>query len=140
MRKATILYSASEVSELRRLPVGDTADYQSALRCRGRDMKRHLSLCIKGPVALLFILLLASGCESTEEHASQSNASGYYGVGNSDPYYYGGSYYPPDVIVTPPSRPVDPPHVENPIVLPPSAPVATPLPSIPSAPRVAPRR
>jgi hypothetical protein len=139
MRKTTILYCASEVPELRRLPIGDTADYQSALRGRGRDVKRHLSLCIKGGVALLFILFLASGCESTEEHALQASAGGYYGVGYSDPWYYGDTYYPPDVVVTPP-RPVDPPHVEHPIALPPSTPVATPLPSIPSAPRVAPRR
>jgi hypothetical protein len=38
------LYRASEVPELRRLPIGDTADYQSALS--GCDMKRHLSLCV----------------------------------------------------------------------------------------------
>ena len=95
---------------------------------------------MKWPVALLFILFLTSGCESTDEGASQSGSSSYYGVGYSDPYYYGSAYYPPDVIVTPPARPVDPPHVENPIVLPPSNPTVQPLPSIPSAPRVAPRR
>jgi hypothetical protein len=94
---------------------------------------------LKGPVALFIVLFLASGCESTDEGASQSSSS-YYGVGYSDPWYHGSTYYPPDVIVTPPPRPVDPPHVENPIVLPPSNPTPQPLPSIPSAPRVAPRR
>jgi len=94
---------------------------------------------LKRLAALALLLLLVSGCESTEEHDSQAGTGSYYGVGYSDPYYYGGTYYPPDVIVTPP-RPVDPPHPEHPIALPPSAPVATPLPSIPSAPRVAPRR
>jgi hypothetical protein len=139
MRMGTVLYGASEVQELRRLPIGDTTDYQSAPR--GSGIKGHLAFGVKGAFALFFILLLTSGCANTDEGASQAgNGSSYYGGGYSDPYYYGGSYYPPDVIVTPPPRPVDPPHVENPIALPPSAPVATPLPSIPSAPRVAPRR
>src|SRR5262245_816729 len=38
------LYSASQLLELRRLPVGDTTDYQSALR--GCEMKPSLSFCI----------------------------------------------------------------------------------------------
>ena len=95
---------------------------------------------LRWSAALALLVLLASGCESSEEHGSQASTGGYYGVGYSDPWYYGGNYYPPDVVVTPPPRPVDPPHVEHPIALPPSTPVATPLPSIPSAPRVAPRR
>ena len=137
MSKPTLLHVAPTDSRLcRRLAAGGAPQL---LTLRGRDMKRHFPLCIKAPLALLLILFLASGCGSTDEHASQANAGGYYGVGYSDPWYYGDTHYPPDVIVTPP-RPVDPPHVEHPIALPPSGPVATPLPSIPSVPRVAPRR
>lgn len=95
---------------------------------------------------ILFVCLTAfvfGGCASTESENTDVAISGYYGagVGFYDPWYYGPGYYPPEVIVTPPpGRPIDPPHVENPIVLPSPAPAPRPLPSIPSSPRVAPRR
>src|SRR5690349_15057740 len=63
--------------------------------------------------------------------------------GQFDPWYHGGAYYPPDVIVTPPpARPVDPPHVEQPIAKPPPATSTAPrpMPSIPSMPRASFRR
>ncbi len=88
---------------------------------------------------LALTLLLAAGCGTDDPGSTQVSAGAYYGVGFYDPWYYGPAYYPPDVIVTPPpTRPVDPPHVEHPIVKPPSAP--RPMPSIPSAPRPAFRR
>jgi hypothetical protein len=90
----------------------------------------------------ILMLTLFTGCESTDSGGSGSaSVSGgvYYGAGLYDPWYYGG-YYPPDVIVTPPpggSRPdnggLRPTH---PIATPPSAPSVSPMPSIPSTPRV----
>jgi hypothetical protein len=76
-------------------------------------------------------LLLLSGCASSDSGAPDINGSVYYGVGFHDPWYHGATYYASDIIVTPPVRPLDPPHVEHPIATPPSK----PLPSIPSTPR-----
>ncbi len=90
--------------------------------------------------SLAFLIL--PGCASSDSGTPEVNSSMYYGVGFHDPWYYGAAYYPPDIIVTPPARPVDPPHVQHPIVTPPpsAAPAPRPLPSIPSAPRPAFRR
>jgi hypothetical protein len=95
--------------------------------------------------AVLAVLLLgvSSGCESTEGGGTVSG-SVYYGVGFYDPWYYGGYYDDPDIIVTPPDRPDrpdQPPRPEHPIAKPPpaSSPRPTPMPSIPSTPRAAPR-
>ncbi len=89
--------------------------------------------------ALGLTIIILPGCGTTDPDGTQANASAYYGVGFNDPWYYGPDYYPPDVIVTPPpSRPVDPPHVEQPIAKPP--PAARPLPSFPATPRPAFRR
>ena len=97
-------------------------------------------------IARLGALLLAalgalSGCESTDGGGGSSSGSMYYGVGFYDPWYYGHYDYDHDVIVTPPpDRPEPPVHPEHPIARPPtSAPRPTPMPSIPSAPRIAPR-
>jgi hypothetical protein len=91
----------------------------------------------------LSTFLVFVGCESTDEGGSHVSGSAYYGVGFHDPWYYGGAYYPPDVIVTPPPPDsIDQPHPAHPIALPPPAatPRPTPMPSIPSMPRPAPRR
>ena len=94
-------------------------------------------------VSLALALFTFTGCESTDGGSSTVSGSVYYGVGLYDPWYYGGYYDDADIIVTPPSRPDRPgsePHPEQPIARPPSAsPRPTPMPSIPSAPRVAPR-
>jgi hypothetical protein len=83
-------------------------------------------------------LLLASGlftgCASTDEGGTHVS-NNYYGVGYQDPWYHGNYHDDDDVIVTPP--PVNPPdqglRPAHPIAMPPSRP------SIPSAPRPAPR-
>src|SRR5437764_93700 len=106
-----------------------------------------MKIC-KTASSLLAVGFLAAsvlnGCKSTESDSADVNVAGsYYGVGGGfyDPWYYGPGYYPPDVIVAPPpARPIDPPHVEHPIALPDPGPAARPLPSIPSMPRVSPRR
>jgi len=110
---------------------------------------RIFSTAFKVRVAAVSVLLLTlfPGCESTDSGGSSASVSGgvYYGVGFYDPWYYGG-YYPPDVIVTPPgggSRPDNPGLTpSHPIATPPSgaAVAPRPMPSIPSAPRVSPRR
>jgi hypothetical protein len=78
-----------------------------------------------------------TGCESTDGGGSVSG-SVYYGAGFYDPWYYG-DYDDVDIIVTPPERPDAPARPEHPIATPPSTPRPTPMPSIPSTPRVAPR-
>ena len=89
--------------------------------------------------ALSLALLAFTGCESTDGGGSVSGGV-YYGVGFYDPWYYGGYYDDVDIIVTPPDRPDAPARPEHPIARPPaSTPRPTPMPSIPSAPRVAPR-
>jgi hypothetical protein len=92
-------------------------------------------------VTVLLALGTFSGCESTD--GGSSNTTVYYGVGLYDPWYHGDYDYDYDVIVTPPDRPDRPgsdPRPSHPIARPPStAPRPTPMPSIPSAPRVAPR-
>jgi hypothetical protein len=97
----------------------------------------------KVPAALALLLVLVAGCESTDNGSTQVSGGVYYGVGFYDPWYYGGDYCPPDGIdLPPPSRPVDPPHVEHPIARPPVTPTPTPrpMPSIPSMPRASLRR
>ena len=90
---------------------------------------------------LIAVLVFLPGCESTDGGSSQVSGSVYYGAGFSDPWYYGGAYYPPDVIATPPpGRPVEPPHVEQPIAKPPPIASPAPMPSIPSMPRASFRR
>src|SRR5215472_866521 len=106
----------------------------------------HLKLV--GALALLVIGF--SGCET--DSSTQVSGGVYYGVGFYDPWYYGDYYYDRDIIVTPPegrppepshpiARPPEgrPPQVANPIAPTPS-PRATPMPSIPSMPRVSARR
>ncbi len=92
--------------------------------------------------ALLLMLGAFNGCESTDGSSTQVSGGVYYGAGFYDPWYHGDIDYPPDIIVTPPDRPVEPPHPAHPIATPPSAPVATPraMPSIPSTPRPSFRR
>jgi hypothetical protein len=88
-------------------------------------------------VAAAALMLAAyTGCESTG--GGSVSGSVYYGVGFYDPWYYGGYYNQGDIIVVPPGdRPGSGPHPEHPIARPPtSAPRPTPMPSIPSAPRV----
>jgi hypothetical protein len=100
---------------------------------------KTLTMTLKLLGAIALVVVCGAGCESTDGGSAQVSGSFYYGVGFYDPWYYGGGYYPPDVVVTPPpDRPMPPPHVENPIALPPSAPATprpTPMPSIPSTPR-----
>jgi hypothetical protein len=89
---------------------------------------------------LHMVLLGVAGCQNTDE-AGGSSVSGsvYYGAGYYDTWYEGGYYDDPDIIVTPPSdRPESPPRPTHPIARPP-APRPTPMPSIPSTPRVSPR-
>ena len=88
--------------------------------------------------ALLLIGIL-SGCASDEGGGSVSGGV-YYGASFYDPWYYGA--YHTDIIVTPPpDRPDSPPRPSHPIATPPSSSVRpTPMPSIPSMPRVSARR
>jgi len=102
-----------------------------------------------------------SGCESPDTSGAPPTANVYYGVGFYDPWYYG--YYDDDidVVVPPPSnRPPssDIPRPSHPIATPPPAastrpsqptarpstpssmPAPRPMLSIPSTPRVSPRR
>jgi hypothetical protein len=92
--------------------------------------------------ATLFICGLLTGCASSDEGSVSGGA--YYGTGFHDPWYYGGYYYDDaDIIVTPPdNRPTQPPpRPTHPIARPPtSAPRPMPMPSIPTGPRVSPRR
>ena len=89
--------------------------------------------------ALALTLMALTGCESTDGGGSVSGGA-YYGVGFYDPWYYGGDYDDVDIVVTPPDRPNAPVRPEHPIARPPpSRPRPTPMPSIPSAPRAAPR-
>ena len=98
---------------------------------------RSLSLT----AALLFVLGVFTGCESTDGGGSARVSGGvYYGAGFYDPWYYG-YWDDPDYIVTPPPPGDRPPseigaHPEHPIAKPPpSAPAPRPTPSIPSTPR-----
>jgi hypothetical protein len=94
-------------------------------------------------ISAVFALALVAytGCESTDSGGGNVSGGVYYGVGLYDPWYYGGYHDDVDIIVTPPSdRPGAGAHPEHPIARPPSAaPRPTPMPSIPSAPRAAPR-
>lgn len=100
--------------------------------------RRSLSCCLRSLAGCTLLLLLFSGCASSDPGTPEPSGSMYYGSGFHDPWYYGAADYPADIIVTPPGRPAVPPHVENPIALPPSsASAARPQPSIPSAPRPA---
>ena len=94
----------------------------------------------KFSVLAALLLGVFSGCESTDG-GGQVSGSVYYGVGFYDPWYYGGYYDDPDIIVTPPDRPDQSPRPEHPIAKPPavSSPRPTPMPSVPSTPRAAPR-
>src|SRR5262245_31412494 len=89
---------------------------------------------------LLGMIGFLTACESDSGGGGGSVSGGvYYGVGFYDPWYYGGYYDDPDIIVTPPpNRPDVPVAPTHPIARPPvsSAPRPTPMPSIPSAPRV----
>jgi hypothetical protein len=84
-----------------------------------------------------------TGCGSTDDGGSVSGSM-YYGAGFYDPWYYGGHYDDIDVIVTPPDRPdhpAAPPRPTHPIATPPTPrPMPMPMPSIPTMPRVSPRR
>lgn len=73
------------------------------------------------------ILVLLTGCSSTDSGDVSVSGSVYYGAGFYDPWYYGPAYYPPSVIVAPPPPP--PPRPVYPI-----APRPTPMPSIPVRP------
>ena len=90
---------------------------------------------LKITAAMMLALALFTGCESTGGSVS---GSVYYGTGFYDPWYYGDYYHQGDIIVTPPARPERPAHPEQPIYHP-STPRPTPMPSIPSAPRISPR-
>jgi hypothetical protein len=96
---------------------------------------------LKFIAASALLLVAFTGCESTDGGGGSVSGSVYYGVGFYDPWYYGGYDDDADIIVTPPDRPDRPAHPENPIARPPpvSSPRPTPMPSIPSAPRVSPR-
>jgi hypothetical protein len=85
-----------------------------------------------------FVLGLFTGCASSDEGSVSGGA--YYGAGFHDPWYYGGYYYDDDdIIVTPPdNRPSQPPPRPTHPIAP--APRPMPMPSIPSGPRVSPRR
>src|SRR5512147_2680538 len=86
----------------------------------------------------LLVVCAFSGCESTDGGGSVSGGA-YYGVGFYDPWYYGGYYNDVDIIVTPPERPAAPVRPSHPIATPPmSGARPTPMPSIPSMPRVSP--
>jgi len=103
----------------------------------------------------LFVLTATfTGCESTDGGSTQTTTNVYYGVGFYDPWYYGHYDYNYDVVVTPPERPGAPPRPVHPIEPPPNRPIArpeqpiarpppsvrpSPMPSIPSTPRAAPR-
>jgi hypothetical protein len=88
---------------------------------------------------LPFALLVA--CESTDT-GSPSSSNVDYGAGSYDLWYYGG-YYPPDVVTRPPPDGSDQgPRPTHPIAMPSSYqnPTPRPMPSIPSTPRISPRR
>jgi len=92
----------------------------------------------KAKDSFLFVLplfLLMAGCESMDDGGA---APYYYGTGFYDPWYYG-EIHDDDIIVAPPDG--DRPRPSHPIASPPpsSMPRPTPMPSIPSMPRVAPR-
>jgi len=100
---------------------------------------RTISKVCKLLAALALTMHVFTGCGTTDGGGSVSGSM-YYGVGFYDPWYYGGHDNDVDIIVTPPDRPGRPVHPEQPIARPPSStPRPTPMPSIPSAPRVAPR-
>ena len=90
---------------------------------------------LKVAVAMI-ALSVFTGCESTGGGSVSGGV--YYGTGFYDPWYYGGYDDQGDIIVTPPPRPEQPVHPEQPIYRP-SSPRPTPMPSIPSAPRVSAR-
>jgi hypothetical protein len=100
---------------------------------------KSFATSLKCVAAIALALVLGPGCASDGGGSSHVSGSVYYGVGFYDPWYYGPGYYPPDIIVTPPSgRPERPVRPEHPIARPPPS-RPTPMPSIPSAPRMAPR-
>ena len=91
---------------------------------------------------LLVSISLFTGCESTDGGSSSTTV--YYGTAFYDPWYHGHYDYDYDVIVTPPDRPGSDPRPSHPIARPPASgggvsPRPTPMPSIPSTPRVSPR-
>ncbi|HTD87612.1 MAG TPA: hypothetical protein VK850_13625 [Candidatus Binatia bacterium] len=113
--------------------------------------------------AALFALSAFTGCESTD-NGSSSNTTVYYGAAFYDPWYHGDYDHDHDydVVVTPPPANRPPPggggnfapHPEHPIARPPPGdferpgrpstqptrpPSVSTRPSIPSAPRPAPR-
>jgi hypothetical protein len=102
-------------------------------------MRKH-GLLVKRAAALAALILAFAGCQTSDEGGGGTVSAGaYYGVGFYDPWYYGGDCDDVDVIVTPPDRPDigDNPRPSHPIARPPaSTPRPTPMPSIPSVPRV----
>jgi hypothetical protein len=108
--------------------------------------KTSSTLVIVGLMLALALGVFSAGCETTDESNATVGGGVYYGVALEDPWY-DGAYYPPDAIVLPPG-PGDLPDTpalkpEHPIASPPPvsvAPQPTPMPSIPSMPRVSPRR
>ena len=93
---------------------------------------------IKLVAVLLFALGIGGGCETTDG-GGQAGANNYYGSGFRDPWYYGNYHDNGDVIVVPPpgNAPDNGLRPAHPIARPPGA--RPPRPSIPSAPRPAPR-
>ena len=92
--------------------------------------------------ALMLSLAALTGCESMDDGSTHTSTSVYYGVGFYDPWYHGHYDDDYDVIVTPPpERPGSDPRPSHPIARPPASagPRPTPMRSIPSAPRPAPR-
>ena len=99
-----------------------------------------ISQSLKVCFTLLFALVIFPGCESTDSGSTHTSTTVYYGVGFYDPWYHGDYDYDYDVIVTPPDRPGSGARPSHPIARPPEArPRPTPMPSIPSTPRVSPR-
>jgi hypothetical protein len=108
-------------------------------------MKIFAKLCVLKSLTLLAaltgLLVVSTGCESTEGGGGNVSGGVYYGAGFYDPWYYGGYYDDGDIIVTPPDRPPTGAHPEHPIATPPSvAPAPRPMPAMPSAPRPSFRR
>jgi hypothetical protein len=97
---------------------------------------------LKALVLGLAIIGFVTGCESEGGGGSVSGGV-YYGTTFYDPWYYGHYHGDMDIIVTPPpGGGIDSPsRPSHPIATPPSSSVRpTPMPSIPSMPRVSARR
>jgi len=102
---------------------------------------RTFTTSFKSAAALVFALVVITGCASTDNGSTPTSVGAYYSTGTYDPWYHG--YYDndqDDIVTPPPGNPDSQPHPAHPIVVPPPAgPRPTPRPSIPSTPRPAPR-